>query len=384
MEQLANSSHASESVSVTQSITRSSAGTQTTTLDASVMIFYQIWNWSTVTLMLPLWPVAVCFDVIVIIVFSKSKMGTTKITRLYYKVISAADLIVLASKDFLYFIVGFGIYFIGLDKLFPNGLDRWTIENHIGCSTVATCWFASEAFVNYVYVLLNVERLIALYFPFKVRQIFTKRKLSVTLLLLALFNFAIAANWYGNLFPVRNPYMVRGYGCSAGGSSDLYHLIVPALIFCNSYVVTTLSATILSALIVLKIRKIIRSRVSVLPAANNRQGLSSRQMEYFLTPLIISALHALFYLPVAAFRLTAILLPYVTKLSSTQSAIITGLGFDFYTFVMPVHLINFCVYSFRIPGFFKCATYVFTCRCSRLSTKCNENSTSEGHHESGH
>ena len=62
-----------------------------------------------------------------------------------------------------------------------------------------------------------------------------------------------------------------------------------------------------------------------------------------MTLLLMSSVRLIFYVPLASFRVAALLLPALINIPSEASMQLMALGVIFYVGIIPVHFVNFIV-----------------------------------------
>ena len=121
-------------------------------------------------------PLGITFNVLLLMAFSASGMGTTKTTRVYYLAMAYSELGTVFAKDFWFFWASIGIPYItgGFNPLGAlNGVSPMAVSWL--CGLKAFIWYSHETFANYIFLLFELERVVAIYAPLKARKIFTKR-----------------------------------------------------------------------------------------------------------------------------------------------------------------------------------------------------------------
>ena len=127
-------------------------------------------------------PFGLLFNVFLLLVFGMSPMGTTKTTRVYYLAMAYGELVTVLFKDAYYFWGSLGFPFVsgGYNLLGPFNPVIYLDGNHGWmCSVMAFLWYGHEMFANYTFLLFELERVVAVYSPFRVHRFFT---LKVTLI----------------------------------------------------------------------------------------------------------------------------------------------------------------------------------------------------------
>ena len=148
-------------------------------------------------------PFGLLFNVFLLLVFGMSPLGTTKTTRVYYLAMAWGELITVLFKDAYYFWGSLGLPYVsgGYNLLGPlnpviysyvDGRHSWL------CSLMAFLWYGHEMFANYTFLLFELERVVAVYSPFRVHRFFT---LKVTLITV----------WIPTIYTVQRIYTIQFY-----------------------------------------------------------------------------------------------------------------------------------------------------------------------------
>ena len=121
-------------------------------------------------------PFGLIFNLLLLLVFGISSVGTIKTTRIYYIAMAYGELGTVLFKDAWFFWADLGVPFVtgGLNPFGPvNGIGnespKWM------CGLQACLWYSHEMFANYVFVVFELERVIAIYVPLHARHLFTKK-----------------------------------------------------------------------------------------------------------------------------------------------------------------------------------------------------------------
>ena len=121
-------------------------------------------------------PLGITFNILLLMAFSASEMGTAKTTRVYYLAMAYGELGTVFAKDCWFFWASIGIPYItgGFNPLGAlNGMSPTAISWL--CGLKAFIWYSHETFANYIFLLFELERVMEIYAPLKARKIFTMR-----------------------------------------------------------------------------------------------------------------------------------------------------------------------------------------------------------------
>ena len=125
----------------------------------------------------PFIPIGIFFNTLILIIFIRTGTGTTPSTRVYYVAMAYGTLGTIFIKDmwFYYLAVGVPSVFPGWDPLGPlNPHSR--ASSLILCKIIVFLWFTHEMFSNLIFTVFAIERVTAIYSPFKALYFFTKKK----------------------------------------------------------------------------------------------------------------------------------------------------------------------------------------------------------------
>ena len=138
-------------------------------------------------------PIGIVLNILIIIIYSRFSLDTKNTTVFYYISIASSELGTLIFKD-----LWFGFFGIGWDFVFnghnPFGyLDSSSLSSPSWiCPLNAFLWYFFEIIANNTFVILELERLGALYFPLQTRNIFTMKKALISVLILTILSLLIS------------------------------------------------------------------------------------------------------------------------------------------------------------------------------------------------
>ena len=138
-------------------------------------------------------PIGIVLNILIIIIYSNFSLETKNTTRLYYISIAISELGTLIFED-----VWFGLIGTGWDFVFhghnPLGyFDSSSLSSPYWiCPLNAFLWSFFEMIANNTFVILELERLGALYFPLKTRSVFTMKKALIAVMILTILSFLIS------------------------------------------------------------------------------------------------------------------------------------------------------------------------------------------------
>ena len=145
---------------------------------ALVVMLFRVFVFSSFYYVGLFFPFGIIFNLLLLIVFGLSPVGTTKTTRVYYLAMAYGELGTVLFKDAYYFWGSLGLPFVTggfnplgpINPLSPIGNFNWA------CGLHGFLWFTHEIFSNNIFLLFELERVVAVYAPLRVRHFFTYRK----------------------------------------------------------------------------------------------------------------------------------------------------------------------------------------------------------------
>lgn len=145
---------------------------------AVTFVLYKIVNHMSFYYEMVCFPFGLVCNFLLLLVFGISSVGTTKTTRIYYLAMAYGEFGTVLFKDAWYFWADLGVPFVtgGLNILGPanamggigKGSPSWM------CGLQVFLWYSHEMFANYIFILFQLERVIAIYAPLHARHLFTK------------------------------------------------------------------------------------------------------------------------------------------------------------------------------------------------------------------
>lgn len=137
-------------------------------------------------------PFGIIFNFLIIVIFINSSLGTVETTRLYYLVIAISELGSLVFKDSWYELLGIGwVYLLAQNPLGILNSSSYSSPEWL-CPLNMYIAFVFEIIGNNTFVILELERIGALYFPLKTRTLFSFRKSLFWVALLCLLSLVIS------------------------------------------------------------------------------------------------------------------------------------------------------------------------------------------------
>lgn len=197
-------------------------------------------------------PIGIILNIVIIIIFSKFSLETKDTTRIYYTFIAISELGTLIFKDIWFGIFGIGWSFIFNGQNLIGLLDSSSLSSpNWMCPMNVFLWYFFEIIANNIFVILDLERLLAVYFPFKTRAIFTQARALIAITILTLLSGLVSATSIPLVSVQEIGFLAL---CSAGNTSPLWSNLGVVRIAIN-YISPPIFILICSILILIKIIK---------------------------------------------------------------------------------------------------------------------------------
>lgn len=221
--------------------------------DYLTIVLYRILNYACFFYIGPLIPFALVFNFLIVVIFVRSPVGTTKTTRIYYIVIAYGEFWTVFFKDLwrYFFEFGYAQVFSGANPL-GNVNVSLSPSSALLCTLVNFLWFAHETLANNVLTLFEVERVVALYIPLHSRHMFTQTKALVIVAIIAFGSILVSGICWQISKVGANDLLPLGVACTFASNVPVWSAI-GALIFIFDYILPALASLVSSVLIVLKI-----------------------------------------------------------------------------------------------------------------------------------
>lgn len=329
-----------------------------TTTDATTAIIYAIFNYATFYLCAPLWPLCFACNLITVIIFTKTSCGGTRTTRFYYLIIAVGELGTGVWKYLLYFLVGNGLIFIGLEQYIP--VYR-SVDYRLPCAIHYILWYVFDDISNIPYVALGVERLIALFWPLKAKRLLKYRNSVIAMAAILILDILVNLPIIGVVNVVPSAYYVHGVYCAAGKINNFWQAYIAPVYLLYNYVVTPMLSILVSVILVLKIQSITKEKQK-LSALGHQENMSPALLESCVTLLLISTIHVLFYITFGLMRIVTLQFGSLTGLTATQRDFFLAVNVNIAVFMMPIQFSNFVIYCRRLHGFYDNVKLLSRCK----------------------
>lgn len=242
-----------------------SSFTITTNADLTVTLF-KIFTNATFYYLTPFIPLGILFNILILLVFGRSGLGTTKTTRIYYLVMAWGELGTVIFKDLWFFALGIGV--TEVFKANPIGvLNVHVVNNPFLCSFLWFIWYIHEMAANNAFVVFEFERVFALYMPLQSLSFNTQRKaLGIMLVDIALSTLLSATIFGYAKFQEVVSLMPFGTFCFFASYLGTWS-IIPVVVFLANYILPAFLSIASTVLISAKIWHRSRNRGSLCASA---------------------------------------------------------------------------------------------------------------------
>ena len=146
----------------------------------------------------PLLPFAFTTNSILLYIFVRAPLSTRKTTRIYYVVVACGELGTILFKYLWWMFLGIGTSTVfapldPIDSLNPSELhtSMWL------CPIVFLNWYSLEMIANNMFVIFQMERVTALYFPMHVTRLFSPKRSVLIAAGLVLISYSLVATLFG-------------------------------------------------------------------------------------------------------------------------------------------------------------------------------------------
>lgn len=212
------------------------------------IVLFNIYHFSAFYFLAFFIPLGIVCNVLILLVFFKTSLGTIPSTRVYYIAMAFGELGTVLIKDLWFFWLGVGWPSVALDTLGP--LNPHSVKSSLWyCKAVVFMWFAQEMTANLTHVVFSIERVVAIYFPIKAHFIFTQKRAIFTVTLVFIFSTLLSAVSLKITKWIELPFDQM---CSFD-SKEIPDVFLGGVIFFCSFIMPATLSSVCSVLISLKI-----------------------------------------------------------------------------------------------------------------------------------
>lgn len=207
---------------------------------------------------LPFIPLGIIFNLLSLVIFSRTSLGTTSSTRVYYLVMAYSELTIVFLKDFWFFWLGVGFPSVFyMDPLSVINLNPHS-QSSLGplCNIMIFLYFVHEMMANMTFIIFAMERVFALYYPFASRIWFNQMRslVAVVVLLILAAALSVVTFWLSERVPL--PGLVfTNFQCTQ--STENKHPLVMAfgsILYLTVFILPALLSATCSIIIIIKMR----------------------------------------------------------------------------------------------------------------------------------
>ncbi len=229
---------------------------------------------------------------------------------------------------------------------------------------------ASESYTQWIFVAFCIERIIALFWPFKAKSLLSAKFAKICIFVVFVWCSLVC-------IPALFSYDTRisalykdGYNCQAIGAEGIISLIMVFLTTGQKYPYSTFCIFILTLIIILKIIDITKYHQKLLPQRskslrNSESGtgnVAKKEINATISLLLMSVVQCSIYIGDSFCWETIYLNNYFKFLSSESAKIIEMFGNLFDISTILVRFWNLYVYLIKIPVFRSECFRLFTCK----------------------
>ena len=224
-------------------------------------------------------------------------------------------------------------------------------QNDFNCKVFGSLWILSETYSNYSVIALSIERMVAIYLPYKSKLILNK-KFTFFIYSITVFPVSVSLVVMGALI-AKVAYIPgissTGYDCSSYNPSHplfkFYEIAFPVGMFIIHEAVNFL----LFVVILIGVFRSIKERNNLMKQ-DSMKATYSKAINFAITVLLMILINYSVYLPTFFFE---ILYAIIRGTDAGVSVIIGNLYTSFLSLLVLAHSVNIFVYYFRIPSFKK-------------------------------
>lgn len=318
-----------------------------TALDVMRHILFAWCTWLTP----PLVVVGVTVNLLTIIVFTRSPLGTTPTTRLYYRWIAFFELATISSKD-----VGFCFLSSALDYISNGNPIYQILWNVWNCRVLFFSYCVFEMNATNAVVALAIERILVLFFPFKASSLISRTKALLGLLLMAVCCVVMTLGVLLYAHVVIVPAYSSLWFCFYGG--DAAQQVWQVLSYVCIYILPTFFSTVLTVVIIRKVKSVLTESRKL---ARKETTASKGELESVVIMVLIVVAHNSLYVPLCIAFITETAVQAFAG-NGSLAAVFTTLWQMFYPMIVLTHMSNFFIYCRKVPHFTDNVRNVFLCK----------------------
>lgn len=266
-------------------------------------------------------------------------------------ILAVSDIGKLIINDFVCYFFVSGLPFLTGYQFYPSIFS----DSVLGCSIIiGSLPNTFPHIISWTLFLLNIECVFIVFFPLKSMQWFSLRKSIICVLIVIIVCVGICVSAAFEMYP--QPAAPAGQNqCSPlGSNAALFSFIYTIVDLFDLYVVPNFLSLFFAIVILLKVRWELMQRARLVHTPGNKanskasNSVSLSQLSGAIVAAIIAFIRVLFNVPKVAFT-TIFFVSSFTDITSAAHAVM--LYFIFEVFTCFANLVDFFIYSARIPGF---------------------------------
>ena len=302
-------------------------------------------------------------NLLIVIVYSRCPKLVSETTRVYYIAIGFCDLMTSIMRDICLSFLYFGLDFATQGRIAIN----IELQSVWMCRLWDFGMFGFELVSNWVYIPLESERIIAMFFPLQARRIITPRRATIAIGSVVCLGVVMVACLPagGSLTPMNSDGFVTSCYVDYGSGDFVSYWAIVMLQF--TFMVPEIVITILSIVMAIKLANLASERVTLYKSSNlgGSRATDRKLLETSVTLLVVCAVHDSIELPMGVFRS----LPLYVNVSTSSYSYVASLALLFYPFLSIKSALNFIIFVFRVKGF-KDEIVLLLCPARFCSAKC--------------
>ena len=171
----------------------------TTSHDDATILLFNIFSYGSFYFVGPLLPFALVANILLVYVFVRAPLSTRKTARIYYVVVGWGELGTLCFKYLWWLFLGIGIstVFTPFDPIEPVNPSSTKSESVWICPIVLFFWYWHEMLANNMFIIFQMERVTALYFPLRARSLLNLKRTLIIVAVIIVGCFCLTAPSFG-------------------------------------------------------------------------------------------------------------------------------------------------------------------------------------------
>lgn len=292
---------------------------------------------------LPLIPLGICGNLLIIIAFVQLKNGVGKTLRFYYIALASCQIFIILSSQLMNFLE-YQLKVLTSDKFHVS------ISNmEVVCKLTKFFWQWSAHSQNWIYFAVNAERAISISSPLRSRALFTSSRACCAIACAVLTGLPLAIL---TLFVISHITVFTGLPiCGTNGK------LPPAMVLTwrlysmfSVQLLPNLLSLALNLLVIITLRRIAQSRDQVFGQLSLRLQRRKAERHVTLTVTILSVINCCFYVPFGFLTLAETVARWYTN-EIEQAFALHVVSSAFLSFAVVTVTTNVVFYYFRLRAF---------------------------------